>query len=130
MAAVSPLTWNPISNIYERQPIYIMSLVTAVLFSALSGWCKSYHVLLAMRALTGLFSDVSLGLGNATVTDLFFEHERGRYMGVYTLGFIMGGHVAPIIGGYINKRLSWRWCFFLPSTIAAGLLVLFCLTVP
>ncbi|KAK4555640.1 hypothetical protein LTR86_007393 [Recurvomyces mirabilis] len=130
LVAISPLIWNPISNVYGRRPIYFMSLATLVLFSTLSGWCKTYHTLLVLRALTGLFGGVSLGLGNATVTDLFVERERGRYMGVYTVSFITGGHVAPIIGGYIEKRLTWRFCFYLPAILAAALLVSFSLAVP
>ncbi|KAK3675143.1 hypothetical protein LTR78_005077 [Recurvomyces mirabilis] len=130
LVAISPLIWNPMSNVYGRRPIYIMSLATLVLFSTLSGWCKTYHTLLVLRALTGLFGSVSLGLGNATVTDLFAEREGGRYMGVYTVSFITRGHVAPIIGGYIEKRLTWRFCFYLPAILAAALLFSFLLTVP
>ncbi|KAL9085495.1 MAG: hypothetical protein Q9165_007540 [Trypethelium subeluteriae] len=130
VVSISPLFWNPISNVYGRRPVYIMNLVATVVFSAASAASHDYGTLLAMRALSGLLGTAALGLGPATVCDLFFAHERGRYMGVYTLSFITGGHIAPIIGGYIEKNLTWRWCFYVPAIIAAGLLISFVLTVP
>ena len=65
------------------------------------------------------------------MTDLFFEHERGFYMGIYTLSLITGGHIAPIAGGYIVKNtLTWHWCFYIPAIILAFMLPLFIFTVP
>ncbi|KAI9687456.1 MAG: hypothetical protein M1822_002066 [Bathelium mastoideum] len=130
ITSISPLIWNPISNVYGRRPVYITNLAALVAFSAASAASRDYGTLLGMRALSGLLGTAALGLGPATVCDLFFEHERGRYMGIYTLSFITGGHIAPIIGGYIEKGLTWRWCFYIPAIIAAGLLVVFVMTVP
>jgi len=51
-------------------------------------------------------------------------------MGIWTLSFILGGHAAPIIGGYIEKDLSWRWCFWVATILTSALLPLFVFTVP
>lgn len=105
---VSSVFWNPISNVYGRRPIYIITVAVAVAMSAASGASKSFGELIAYRCLNGFFGGVPLGLGSATVCDLFFSHERGLYMGIYTVTFVTGGHVAPIIGGYIEKSLLWH----------------------
>ena len=85
---------------------------------------------MAFRALNGFFGGVALGLGSATVCDLFFSHERGFCMGIYTISLITGAHIAPIVGGFIEKSLTWRWCFYVPAIITAATLPLFILTVP
>lgn len=127
----SSLFWNPIANVYGRRPIYIISISVAIATSAASGASRTYGELIAFRALNGFFGGVALGLGSATVTDLFFEHQRGFYMGIYTLSLITGGHIAPIAGGYIVKNtLTWHWCFYIPAIITAFMLPLFILTVP
>lgn len=127
----SSLFWNPIANVYGRRPIYIISISVAIATSAASGASSTYGELIAFRALNGFFGGVALGLGSATVTDLFFEHERGFYMGIYTLSLITGGHIAPIAGGYIVKNtLTWHWCFYIPAIITAFMLPLFIFTVP
>jgi MFS family permease len=127
---VSSLFWNPISNIYGRRPIYILSIAVSIAMGVGSGVSKSYGELLTFRALNGFFGGVPLGLGSATVCDLFFTHERGFYMGIYTVSLISGGHIAPIIGGYIEKNLTWHWCFYVPAVVSSFLLILFILTVP
>lgn len=95
-----------------------------------SGAAKNYGTLIALRCLNGFFGCVPLGLGSATVCDMYFAHERGLYMGVYTISFLTGGHIAPLIGGYIEENLSWHWCFYVPAIITGGILVIFIFTVP
>ncbi|KIW88932.1 uncharacterized protein Z519_10416 [Cladophialophora bantiana CBS 173.52] len=127
---VSTIVWNPISNVYGRRPVYIITVAISIGMSVASGKANNFGQILTFRALNGFFGGVPLGLGSATVSDLFFTHERGFYMGIYTVSFILGGHVAPIIGGYIEKDLTWHWCFYIPAIVTAAVLVLFTLTVP
>ncbi|CRG86014.1 Polyamine transporter 3 [Talaromyces islandicus] len=128
--ALSSIFWNPISNVYGRRPVYIITVLGGLLMSVASGKATSYGPLLAFRCLNGFFGGVPGGLGNAVVTDLFFTHERGLYMGIYTVMYITGGHIAPIIGGYIADDISWRWCFYIPAIITAVVWVIYVLTVP
>ncbi len=43
---------------------------------------------------------------------MYFAHERGKYLGWY--GFLLAGsnYFAPIICGFINDGLNYRWPFF------------------
>lgn len=129
-AGIASLFWNPISNVYGRRPIYIISLLACLAFLVTSAESSHYGEMMAFRALNGLFAGVPLGLGSATVCDLFYTHERGLYMGIYTVMLITGGHLAPVIGGYIAVNLTWRWCFLIPSIITAVEFVIFVCTVP
>ncbi|KAE9405695.1 MFS general substrate transporter [Gymnopus androsaceus JB14] len=57
--------------------------------------------------------------------DLFCLHQRGRALGVYTVLFTTGGHLAPIPGGLIGQFLAAIMnsvcflfiLFFLPETL-------------
>jgi MFS family permease len=120
---ISSAIWNPIADVYGRRPIYLLSAVMCLACLIACGFARTYAELLVFRALNGVFAAVPAGLGSATVCDLFFEHERGKYLGIYTLFFISGGHVAPIIGGYVEKDLGWRRCFFV-GAIFVGVLLL------
>lgn len=51
-------------------------------------------------------------------------------MGIYTLCVNNGPHIAPIIGGYITLNLSWRWCFYVPGIVQAGMWVMLLFTFP
>lgn len=129
-AGFSALFWNPVSNIYGRRPVYIGTVLVAVAMSVASGAANSYGSLMAYRSLNAIFGGVPTGLGIATVCDMFFVHERGFYIGIYTVTFITGGHLAPVFGGFIAESLSWRWCFYIPAILTAGVWVVFVLTVP
>ena len=83
----APLLWNPISNVYGRRPLYLGSVILYLITSVLSGISTNYGMLLAFRFLNGFLGGMS-SLGIATVTDIFFVHERGFYMGIYTGMFL------------------------------------------
>ncbi len=51
-------------------------------------------------------------------------------MGIYTVSVTNGPHFAPIIGGYIAQRLGWRWAFWIPGIILAGLWFVFLFAFP
>lgn len=109
--------------------MYIFTLLLAVATAAGSGRAPDYSSLLALRSFNGIGAGAPGGLGSATVCDLFFQHERGLYMGIFTVSLISGGHIAPVIGGFIEKNLEWNWCFYVPSIIGGAFLVtiIFCL---
>jgi MFS family permease len=95
-----------------------------------SGMARSYPAILALRSLNGLFAAIPIGLGSVVVCDLFYEHERGLYLGIYMVFLVTGGHLGPIIGGYIYKGINWHWSFFIPAIWAAILFVTVYFTMP
>ncbi|KAH8819360.1 major facilitator superfamily domain-containing protein [Xylogone sp. PMI_703] len=125
----SPILLNPVANVYGRRPVYVFCTLLSVATAAGSGASKNYASLLTLRALNGVGGGAPGGLGSATVCDLYFQHERGLYMGIFTVFLTNGGHLAPIIGGFVEKNLSWHWCFYLPAILTGGLFLtlVFCL---
>lgn len=57
------------------------------------------------RALNGLAAGSVIAVGAAAICDLYFTHQRGLYMGIYTLCLTNGPHVriAP------TTLMSWIW---------------------
>lgn len=51
---------------------------------------------------------------------MWSAEERGKAMGIYTLGPILGPVVGPIAGGFIAQYSTWRWVFWSTSAAAAG----------
>jgi hypothetical protein len=83
-----------------------------------------------LRSLCGLFAAVPVGLGSVIVCDLFYQHERGFYMGIYMVLQFSGNHLAPMVGGYIYHGLNWHWNFHIPAIMAGTLYALFLSTFP
>ncbi|KAK5167587.1 uncharacterized protein LTR77_007286 [Saxophila tyrrhenica] len=120
----------PFANIYGRRPAFVISGMFAFAGQFVSGGVSSYGGVIAGRVLNGTGASVPLGIGAALICDLFYQGERGLYMGIYILSVTNGPHVAPIAGGYVAERLGWRWCFWIPGIIQAGLWVVTTLTLP
>jgi multidrug resistance protein len=122
---VAPLFWTPLANIYGRRPIYIISMLIGIGATIGSGAAKSWSGLIVARAFSGIGCGSAMAIGVATVNDIFFLHERGTKMGVWTVFLTNGPHLAPVIGGYLAQRAGVRWCYYLPAIVnGAALFVL------
>jgi MFS family permease len=78
-----------------------------------------------------LFVGISEACAEANVqlslSDLFHEHQRGRFIGVYVLATSIGTYLGPLIAGYIaDSSFDWRWIGWW-SVIISGGTILVCL---
>lgn len=89
--------------------------------SALAGAAQSYAELVILRGAGGIgsamFSISSLGL----LVRMTPASQRGRAMGFWTGGFLLGGITGPVVGGVIDQ-VSLRLPFFIyaGTLVAAG----------
>ncbi|OCT49152.1 MFS general substrate transporter [Cladophialophora carrionii] len=127
---IMPMFVVPFSNVYGRRILYLFFTAVAAACQFGSGAATTYGGLITGRIFYGVGASIPLGLGAATICDLFPQGERGTFLGIYTLCVNNGPHLAPIIGGYIALNLSWRWCLYVPGIIQAGFFVCLCLTSP
>ncbi|KAF8058742.1 MFS general substrate transporter [Lyophyllum atratum] len=125
MSALGPLVFTPFANVYGRRPAYLLSILIGFASALGSGMAKTYGTLILARAMNGFGPSAALGLGAGTVVDVFFVHERGKAMGLFTLMLTNGAHLAPIVGGYVARDRGWRWCFFV-GAILNGIMFVFC----
>ena len=84
-AGVAPLFFAPIANVYGRRPIYLTLTLVAIATNFGSGASQTWVQVVATRVLNGIGASAAPGIGAATVCDLYFLHERGFYMGIYTV---------------------------------------------
>lgn len=65
-------------------------------------------MLIICRLLGGGAAASVQAVGAGTIADIWEVRERGRAMGIFYLGPLMGPLFAPIIGGVLDKSLGWR----------------------
>ncbi|KAK2599694.1 hypothetical protein N8I77_011427 [Diaporthe amygdali] len=128
-AGVGPLLIVPFANVYGRRPIYLGGNLLAAIANLVAGNCSTWGGLLATRAFSGIGAGSTVAIGAATICDLYFLHQRGFFMGIFTFFLTNGPHLAPLIGGFTAQNLGWRYCFTIPSYIQFALfaITLFCL---
>lgn len=65
-------------------------------------------MLLVMRILGGGAAASVQAVGAGTIADIWESKERGRAMGIFYLGPLMGPLIAPIVGGALAEGFGWR----------------------
>jgi multidrug resistance protein len=117
------------SETLGRRTIYIVSFALFVLFSIISAVSVNISMLVVMRILGGGASASVQAVGAGTIADIWEPAYRGRAMGIFYLGPLMGPLLSPIIGGALVEAFDWRAIMWF-LTIYGGvmlLMLLFCL---
>ncbi len=116
------LTAGRAGDLFGRKRLYLAGWVIFSVLVFVVGTAQNIEQLIAYRFLQGAGVALAIANGNAIVTDVFPDRERGRALG--TIGAIVGAGLmsGPIFGGVILSFLSWRWIFWLRAPI--GLLAL------
>jgi multidrug resistance protein len=126
---VGPFFWVPLANVYGRRPVYLFTTLLGFGSVLGSAYSKNFTQLLVARVFNGLWP-AAMALGPATVVDLFFYHQRGRAMGLFTVILTTGAHLAPIIGGLLGQYLGWRWTFKFAAILDGVMFIVILLGMP
>jgi multidrug resistance protein len=127
----TPLTDNrsSFSETLGRRTIYIISFSLFVVFSVLSAVSVNISMLVVMRILGGGASASVQAVGAGTIADIWEPAHRGRAMGIFYLGPLVGPLCAPIIGGALAQAFNWRATMYFLAIYGGVMLLmlLFCL---
>ena len=104
--SIFPLWWSSFSETLGRRTIYIVSFTLFLLWNILSALSKNIAMLVIMRILGGGAAASVQAVGAGTIADIWEVRERGRAMGIFYLGPLMGPLLAPIMGGSYPKIVS------------------------
>ncbi|HEY3446433.1 MAG TPA: MFS transporter [Myxococcales bacterium] len=89
-----------LSDRFGRRPLLLLSLAGSALSLTLSGLASSLPMLIAARALAGLFGG-SIATAQAYVADVTGVEERAKYMGLLGASIGMGFVFGPALGALL-----------------------------
>lgn len=102
-----------LGDLFGRRNVFITGLLGFAGASALGGAAGSLEVLVAARALQGVFAALLAPAALSILATTFTEPaERARAFGIF--GAIAGGGAAIglLLGGILTEWISWRWCLY------------------
>jgi multidrug resistance protein len=122
--AVGPLLWSPLSELFGRRPVYIISLLLYVIFNIPCALSPNIGGLLVSRFLCGVFSSSGLSLAGGTIADIWDIEDRGMAIAFFAAAPYGGPVFGPIINGWINVGTGRLDLFFWVNLAFAGLMLI------
>ena len=102
-----------LADLIGRKTVFLAGVAGFAAASALAGAARNFEVLVAGRALQGLFgallAPAALSLLNTTFTD---ARERAKAFGIYGAIAGAGGGIGLLLGGLLTEYFSWRWTLY------------------
>lgn len=92
--ALGPLVWAPLSELYGRKSIYVISFAAYTVFSVAAACSSSVSSLLVFRFIASAFSSSSMTNTGGIIADMFSKSERG----MATALFITAPFLGPALG--------------------------------
>ncbi|CAM5581557.1 Putative multidrug resistance protein MdtD [Streptomyces alboniger] len=109
-----------VADLVGRKVVFLAGLAGFAVASAVGGAATSFSMLVAARALQGVFgallAPAALSLLTTTFTD---PRERAKAFGIYGAVAGAGGAVGLLLGGVLTEYLDWRWCLDVNLAFAA-----------
>ena len=90
---------------------FLLAVSVFALASLVGQFMPDYYGLVVVRAVQGACAGLLQPLTMTVMFPLFPPEQRGRAMGIYGMGFILGPSFGPTVGGFIVDYLHWRDVF-------------------
>ncbi|KAL3259627.1 hypothetical protein ABHI18_005223 [Aspergillus niger] len=128
--AIGPLLWAPLSEMYGRQLLFIVTYGALTAFNAGCVGVHSAADLMILRFFAGAFGSSLLANAGGVIADMFPASERGLAMAIFASAPFLGPVLGPIIGGFVGMGAGWRWVMGLLAILSGTLWILGTLMIP
>ncbi|KAL8243768.1 hypothetical protein R6Q59_010026 [Mikania micrantha] len=119
-----PLLFAPLSEFYGRRWIFYIAFTNLIAFNFLCAFTPTFAGLLVGRFLTGTFASAAMSNSPGVLVDLWGPTARGNAMAVFSLMTFAGPALAPVVAGFLQLKLNWRWIFYVFLWLAGATAIL------
>ncbi|KAF2684645.1 MFS general substrate transporter [Lentithecium fluviatile CBS 122367] len=130
MQGMGAFFWMPLIIKYGRRPVYVSSFVLYTICAVWAGASMTPGSELASRIIMGVAAGAAEVLAPLTLSDIFFLHERGTVMGVYTCALSAGVSGGIIVSGLISIKHNWRVIYWVSTALIGACTILVIFTFP
>lgn len=121
--ALGPVVYGPLSELYGRRNLLIISSFGFTLFQFAVATGENLQTILICRFFAGCVGAAPLAVIPAAMSDMFDNYSRGKVVSIFSLTVFLGPILTPVYSSYIVQYTTWRWVQYV-SGIYAGLCTL------
>jgi EmrB/QacA subfamily drug resistance transporter len=122
-ATLMPLTaW--LRDRVGHKKLYVWSLAVFTGGSLLCGAAWSLPMLIVARVIQALGGGAMTPVGMSMINDVFEPSEKGKALGYFSMGVIVGPAVGPTLGGFLTHMFGWRSIFLVNLPIGVLAIIL------
>lgn len=133
---------SPISEFHGRKIVYNVGLFFVFAFQFVPAFSNNIGSILFSRFASGFFGAAFVSVASGTFSDLFRKTERfantkkdhakelNKALVVYSASPFLGPGLGPLIAGFINQHLSFRWTFYVMIIWSGVMFLLVWIVIP
>lgn len=115
----SPMPW-----LWGRRIQYFVCLIWSLVGSIWFAKVQTIEDSIWNQLFVGASESCAEALVQLSLSDLFFQHQRGMVLGLYVLATSIGTFLGPLVSGYIAID-NWRWIGWTTAIITGGTMIVF-----
>jgi EmrB/QacA subfamily drug resistance transporter len=124
------LVSGSLADLYGERRVFSIGVGGFGAVSVLCALAPSIEVLIAGRALQGIFGALLTPSALAVIVSTFEPEERGAAIGSWTAWSGIAFLIGPLAGGWLVDAASWRWIFAINVPFVLATLALVSAAVP
>jgi EmrB/QacA subfamily drug resistance transporter len=124
------LIGGSLGDLLGERRVFALGVAGFGLTSLVCALAPSIEVLIAGRALQGVFGALLTPSALAVIVYTFPSAERGAAIGSWTAWAGIATVIGPLCGGYLIDATSWRWIFAINVPFVLFTLMLIAVAVP
>jgi EmrB/QacA subfamily drug resistance transporter len=124
------LIGGSLGDLYGERRVFAIGVGGFGAVSLLCALAPTIGVLIAGRALQGVFGALLTPSALAVIVSNFEGEERGAAIGSWTAWGGIAGVAGPLVGGQLIELASWRWIFAINVPLVALTLAIIFAAVP
>ncbi|MGN7967897.1 MFS transporter [Microbacterium sp. 22296] len=119
------VTMGTLGDRFGRKRLLLVGATGFAAVSALSAFAPTAVLLIAGRALMGVFGAMLMPSTLSLLRSIFRDRDERRFaIAIWASGFSAGAALGPIVGGFLLEHFSWGSVFLMAVPVLVPLLVL------